>query len=382
MRAGAGRGYSPGMPEVGANPFRPGRGVLPPLITGRERELEMAEERLASLAGGKSPTLDLLFYGPRGNGKTTLRLEVERRAQERRLRVERFPAAALTDHARLVRQLQERAGVLGGRVTGVQVASVGLTETPPAPTEDIDRLFASWMGADGARPTVITLDEVQALDPDTAWQFFEAIQNAKPGPAPFLVLAAGTPDAPRRLREAATFNERGFVNCRVGRLDRSATRAALRDPARAAGKPFTEDAAGFLAEQSQDYPFFIQLLGSAAWEAAGVGASEISLQDARTGASECAGHIEDFYEGRYREAEARRVEPVLAPLASLLSEHGGTLTDSQLKPLLRHFGGQPEIPFDDLSLRDELSDIGLLWSVRNGVWEMGIPSFADYLLRR
>ena len=382
MRQGAGRGYPPGMPEVGANPFRPGRGVLPPLITGRERELEMAEERLATLAGGESPTLDLLFYGPRGNGKTTLRLEVERRARERRLRVERFPAAALTDHARLVRQLQERAGVLGGRVTGVQVASVGLTETPPAPTEDIDRLFASWVGADGARPTVITLDEVQALDPDTAWQFFEAIQDAKPGPAPFLVLAAGTPDAPRRLREAATFNERGFVNCRIGRLDRSATLAALREPARASGKPFTEDAAGFLAEQSQDYPFFIQLLGNAAWEAASEGASEISPRDARTGAAECAGHIEDFYEGRYQEARARGVAAALRPLARRFAEQEGRLTESQLETLLRRLGDEPTVSMGGLALEQELTDLGVVWSVRTGVWEMGIPSFADYLLRR
>ena len=53
-----------------------------------------------------------------------------------------------------------------------------------------------------------------------------------------------------------------------------------------------------------------------------------------------------------------------------------------MKPLLRHFGAEPEIPFDDLSLRDELSDLGVLWPVRPGAWEMGIPGFADYLLRR
>ena len=370
------------MPEVGANPFRPGRGVLPPLLAGRERELEMAEERLAALAGGKSPTLDLLFYGPRGNGKTTLRLEVERRARERGLRVERFPVEALADRSRLVRRLQERAGVLGGRLTGVQVASVGVTEAPPAPTEDIDHLFASWIGADGARPTLITLDEVQALDPDAARPFFEAIQEAKPGPAPFLVLAAGTPDASRRIRQAGTFNERGFKKRRVGRLDRSATLAALREPAQAEGRPLTEDAAAFLAEQSQDYPFFIQLLGSAAWEAAGVGASEVSLRDAKAGAAVCAEDIEDFYADRYEEAEFRRVEAALKPLARLFAEHGGRVSRDAFTEFLRRVSDGDSIPLDDLELRRELTDLGVVWSVRDGVWEMGIPSFADYLLRR
>ena len=370
------------MPKIGANPFQPGRGVLPPLIAGRERELELAEEYLAVLDRGESPPDDLLFYGPRGNGKTTLRLEVERRARNRHLRVERFPVAAFTDRSRLVRQLQEQAGVLGGQVTSVQIAGSGMTGTPRAPIEDIDRLFALWVGAGGARPMVITLDEVQALDPDTARPFFEAVQEAKTRAAPFLVIAAGTPDAPRRIRQAGTFNERGFKRRRVGRLDRPATLAALREPARASGRPFTEDAAGFLAEQSQDYPYFVQLLGRAAWKAAAEGAFEISLREAQQGAATCAEDIEEFYEGRYREAEARRVEPALAPLASLVSEHGGEITDSQLKPLLRQFGAEPEIPFDDLSLRGELSDLGVLWPVRPGVWEMGIPSFADYLIRR
>ena len=370
------------MPEVGLNPFQPGRGVLPPLIAGRERELEMAEERLAVLARGKSPTLDLLFYGPRGNGKTTLRLEVERRARKRGLRVERFPVEALADRSRLVRRLQERAGVPGGRLTGVQVASVGLTEAPPAPTEDIDHLFASWIGADGARPTLITLDEVQALDPDAARPFFEAIQEAKPGPAPFLVLAAGTPDASRRIRQAGTFNERGFKKRRVGRLDRSATLAALREPAHAAGRPFTEDAAGLLAEQSQDYPFFIQLLGSAAWEAAAEGASEVSLRDAKTGAAACAEDIEDFYADRYEEAEFRRVEAALKPLALLFAEQGGRVSRDAFTAILRRVSDGDSIPLDDLELRRELTDLGVVWSERPGFWEMGIPSFADYLLRR
>ena len=371
------------MPEVGANPFRPGRGVLPPLLAGRERELEMAKERLDTLARGESPTEDLLFYGPRGNGKTTLRFDIERRARERHLRVERFPVEALADRSRLVRRLQERAGVLGGRVTGVQVASVGVTETPPAPTEDIEHLFASWMGAGGAQPTLITLDEVQALDPGAARPFFEAIQEAKSGPAPFLVLAAGTPDVRRRLREAATLNERGFEPVPVGRLERSDTNAALAEPARAAGRPIDPDALALLAEASQDYPYFVQRIGHAAWKAAARdGAEGISPAAAEQGIAESAARIERFYEDRYQEARTRRVAPALKPLARLFAESEGRVTESRLESLLRTVVGEGAVPFEEMALEQELSDLGVVWSVHPGIWEMGIPSFADYLLRR
>ena len=371
------------MPEVGRNPFQPGRGVLPPLIAGRERELEAAEERLAALARGESPPEDLLFYGPRGNGKTTLRIEVEHRARDRHLRVERFPVDALTDRSRLVRHLQERAGVLGTQVTSVPIARSGVAGTPPAPTEDIEQLFAAWVGAAGARPTLITLDEAQALEPGAARPFFEAIQERKSGPAPFLVLAAGTPDAPRRLREAATFNERGFEPVPVGRLERSDTTAALAEPARATGRPIAPDALALLAEESQDYPYFVQRLGHAAWRAAArAGTGGISLAAAGRGIAESGARIERFYEGRYREARARRVAPALKPLARLFSENDGRVTEGQLEWLLRTIVGEDTVPFDDQALEQELSDLGVVWSVRAGAWEMGIPSFADYLLRR
>ena len=215
------------------------------------------------------PAQDLLLYGPRGNGKTTLLLELERRARERGFRVETLPVTALTEKGTLVRLLQERAGALEMQITSVQTAGTGGTAVPRPPTEDLDALLSQWVGGDiSLSPLVIVLDEVQALVPERARWFFEAVQRAKSKPAPFLVLAAGTPDAPRRLRQAGTFNERDFRRCRIGRLDRAATMAAVSEPARAAGRPIAEAAAALVAEESQDYPYFVQLLGSAAWEAA------------------------------------------------------------------------------------------------------------------
>ena len=40
------------------------------------------------------------------------------------------------------------------------------------------------------------------------------------------------------------------------------------------------------------------------------------------------------------------------------------------------------VPFDPSSLLVTLRDLGVVWETASGVWEMGIPSFADYILRR
>ena len=106
------------------------------------------------------------------------------------------------------------------------------------------------------------------MDPEAGRAFFEAVQNAGSDALPYMVIAAGTPDAPRKIRRAGTFAERAFEKLPIGRLDAAATTAALTKPAEAAGRPMDDDARARLGRASQDYPYFVQLLGSAAWDTA------------------------------------------------------------------------------------------------------------------
>ena len=348
------------------NPYQPGRGVAPPVLAGRESPLAAAEKRLDLLAAGRMPAQDLLFFGPRGNGKTALLIEIERRARARGLRVEELPADALTTEEKLVRHLQERAGFLGPQITGAQNGAQ-----------------VAGIGVSAAGPPVFVMDEVHALAPEAARPFFDAVQSAKREPHPFLVVAAGTPDAPRRVREAATYNERGFRQLPVGRLERRDTIIALAEPARRSEHPMSGKAAALLAEESQDYPYFIQLLGNAAWDAAAAaGAAGIGLDGARRGVAACGPEIERFYAGRYDEARQRRCLPALAPLGALFAKHGGRLDDPVLDAGLVEIAAPDSFPMDEAALLNTLRDLGVVWEASPGVWEMGIPSFADFVLRR
>ena len=368
------------MLTVARSPFQPGRGVLPPLLAGRERELAIAERLLGDLAGGRSSSEDLLFYGPRGNGKTTLLLEVRRRARERGMRAEAL-LDGFTEVGLLVRILRERVGRAPGPVSGSHDAGFAATGTPAGPTEDLRRLLVSWTAADPARPLVVVLDEIHEMAPEVGRPFFNAVRWAKSRAAPFLVLAAGTPDAPRNLLGAGVSDGGGFRFLPVGRLAPADTVAALTVPTKESGRPMTADAAALLAAESRDYPYFVQLLGRAAWKAAGTD-SRISLRAAQEGAAELREEIEEFFYDRYQEAEEHRIEEALKPLALLFDEHDGHLTEARFEAFLHRFADSDEVPFDAPSLREKLCDLGVVWAERPGVWEMGIPSFADYLLRR
>ena len=372
------------MAQMGGNgnPFRPGAGRMPPLLAGRDAEIVLAEGRLRELAGGTPPSRGILFYGPRGNGKTVLVGRIAERGRKLGLRVEDLPAEVLSDHDRLVAELQERAGLVGARLTGVQVGPIGATSQPAAPTRNVSRLFAAWVQAEPS-PLVVLLDEVHTIAPEVGRAFFGATHLAGRNSLPFLLVAAGTPDAPRRLREAATFTERDLERAPIGRLEARATMAALGTPAAAAGRPMHSEALSLLARESHDYPYFIQLLGSGAWDAsAALRTGVVTKEAAWEGIRRARPYIERFYGERFHEARSHGAHRALFPLASLLADRGGALTDSELETHLERAAMERAFSGTWVELLQTLQDMGILWETSTGRWEMGIPSFAQHVLER
>ena len=354
------------------NPFRAGAGVRPPVLAGRDAELSAASNRLDALRAGDPPSRGLLFFGPRGNGKTTLLFRIADDARRLGMRAEDLPAAAFASPRSLVRELQEKAGLTGARLRGAQAAGFGVAAEPGSLSEEVQGLLLAWVER-AKSPLVVLLDEAHTVEPEAGRVFFNAVQVVGARALGFLLLAAGTPDAPRRLRKAGTFTERAFERIPVGRLERAATERALAEPARDSGLPLRGEAAAFLAAESQDYPYFIQLLGSAAWKAA-AGGHEITVEAARKGASAVRPEIERFYAERFDEACERKVELTLVPLARFFAERGGQIRELDFRRFLR------SLPGDGGGRLDTLTDLGILWRGTAGGWEMGIPSFADYLL--
>ena len=364
------------------NPFRPGAGQMPPYLAGREAELALADTGLRQLAGGTAPAQGILFYGPRGNGKTVLLEHIAARARDLGLRAEDLPPAALRDEGQLIRSLRQRARLTGGRLTGVQSGPLGATAERAEPSTDASDLFEAWIQADSA-PLVVIVDEVHTVAPEVGRDFLDAVQNASSAGLPFFLIAAGTPDAPRKIRHAGTFAERAFERLPIGRLDRAAAAQALVKPAEADGRTIAGNALELLVGESQAYPFFIQLLGSAAWEAAaGAGESIINLQAAEKAVAAVRIKVERFYMDRFDEARERRVVHALKPLAELAIRRGGQLADEEFEALLEEIAERESVPLDPSSLLITLRDLGVVWEVAPDVWEMGIPSFADHILRR
>ena len=90
--------------------------------------------------------------------------------------------------------------------------------------------------------------------------------------------------------------------------------------------------------------------------------------------------MERFYAERLREAEERGVRRPLHPLAILFRERGRRVGDAELETVLERVAARGAV--DWIALRTSLLDLGVLWEAAPGIWEMGIPSFGDHVIRR
>ncbi len=366
---------------LGGNPFRPGTGSPPPRLAGRDRELDFARRLLSQLASGDTPSQGMLVLGPRGNGKTAILGRIARMAEEVDLRAERFPVDVLRRRDLLTAELQEYAGLGGRQITGVSVGPIGASTQPAVPSGNLSRLLASWVTVTAA-PLVILLDEAQRIETGTGGAFFEAVQHATMDRLPFLLVTSGTPDVARVLRRCGTFLERAFVRFRIGRLSKEAAREALEVPARESGRPMAAGVASLLADEAQRYPYFLQLLGSAAWDqAAARGHSGIGLADARNGLEAAKPALASFYGDRFAEAWERGVHRALLPLAGAVRGKR-TLSDHELDDVIETIRRDGLTESGAGRLTAVLQDLGVLWETSPGRWELGIPSFGRYVRER
>ena len=366
--------------------FTPGTGATPPALTGREHEQAVLTRCQTDLLGGSSPPHDVVLTGPRGTGKTVLLNWFERACHDHepdvdvvKLTPDDIPTRdalieVLAPPSRIAKLLPRKLGV----------AAVGSVEWA-APSGSMRNLRAELTVRCRRKPLTVLLDEAHTLDLEVGRVLLNASQQVR-ADAPFLLVLAGTPGLAAHLgaMNASFWSRLGEGRLGIGLLSDTAARAALVEPLAAHGEGIDADVLTTVVEDSQRYPYFIQLWGEALWQQRLVtGATRLNAAHAAEARSHVAARVIDYYEDRYLELDQSGWLAVAERVASRFQSLP-TLTYEELKAAVAAGLAANADPGQVHAALNALQRLGFVWRPPGQLppvrYEPGIPSLMEHVL--
>ena len=293
-----------------ANPYRPGAGMPPPALIGRDDLIEGFEFTLRR-ALDRRPGKSYMTVGLRGVGKTVLLnrfvgigtelgmqvgfIEAPESGDLRSLLSIRLRKILLELDARPVRDAARRLvtralSVLksftlhlpGGVSFSLEVDPLAGHADSGQLAEDLtDVMVAVGEAASGCESgMVLAVDEVQYLSKEELAALVTAIHRTTQLDLPIVLVGAGLPQLPGLVGEAKSYAERLFEFPAVGSLSGRDAAEAIMLPAEELGVEFEPAGLDRIVEESRGYPYFLQEWGFHVWN--GSPASPITDEDVRS----------------------------------------------------------------------------------------------------
>ena len=368
--------------ESPANPFVPGWGQLPPYLAGRSAEQGALKDLLAYVRAGRGAPRDAVLSGPRGNGKTVLL-----RWFQKEIEAANFPVDVVlltpdefSSVDRLATALAPPRGFASLRLRSF-APSLGIGKRGRKLGAAPRSLAALLTVRCQRRPLVLLLDEAHTLDRGVGRALLNASQKVS-AEAPFLLVMAGTPGLHAHLNTmSVTFWSRA-AKLGIGPLEEADAAAALTHPFAelSPGVDFTESALRKVVEESQGYPYFLQLWGAALWKAAR-SRGALCIDEAMVADAKGAFRRERiaYYEDWREELERQNLLQLATRVADVF--HGRqTLRGHELNAAIQAATGD-ESGDQTLDRRDCLATVGYVWKPPDApdLWQPGIPSLMDYI---
>ncbi|MGH9222417.1 MAG: ATP-binding protein [Acidimicrobiales bacterium] len=383
------------------NPFTPGAGSRPPLLVGRDAQLEAMSVAVQRMGLGRFER-SIILTGLRGVGKTVLLNEFGRTAQQHRWIHEHVEAtedsrvagavAALSRRVLLELSLRERVkdrakSALGALRAFVKVhvaAGDGGTLTidfEPRPgvadSGDLDGDLGGVFREVGetAREAgigvLLTIDEIQYLGQSELGALIVGLHRISQLGLPLLVAGAGLPSVPGLAGEARSYAERLLAFVEVGSLDEDDARRALTGPVEQEASRWDAAAVDRVIRDTEGYPYFLQEFGKQAWNLAA--GPTITLADVEASALVA---LDDLDHGFFRARIDRTTDGERDYLRAMAGLGGpGPYRSGDVSAAMNKRTTQTG------PIRDSLIKRGLCYAPRHGLITFTVPMFDKFIRR-
>jgi len=379
------------------NPFRPGNGIMPPYLAGREDEIFWFEN---SLESALSLPQNLVISGIRGTGKTVLLRKFEDICSQKRW---------LFARREFNNKLNQEGEFLNALLTDIitKTKGISLAKRLKKPVigfregykEDIEGDFISiliqkYKGPLGDRLEAILTDVYEAIIKAEynglvfLYDEFHFIEDSKiPNNFPlsllletfshvqqeglrYYLVLSGLPQLFPNLVKAKTYAERMFSVKSLRNLPKESSREAIVLPLKKSNITFTDELINTIIEETQGYPYFLQFYPYYFIQ---------NILKKRIGSKEFNEMYplllkeldESFFSGRFTRASENE-QRILLEMAELGSE----IKFSELR-------GKTEIGKNYLNqILINLIKKGLIYRVGRGKYRFTLPLFEKFLIRK
>lgn len=382
------------------NPFRPGAGVDPPYLAGRERELDVFDVVLRSTRNGNIK--NILLYGLRGVGKTVLLGKFASMCRDKKFlpvtkytygRGDSDPAMFTSGLKRVLRSAIEsssRVEAAKGRlrsagqylkpsavgVSGfVYEPSYGGDTTEPMSDHLVDYFTKNWkiiteLGYEGA---VLLLDEFHAVnDVNGKWytlgDFLAAINEVQRQGCRYPVVLSGLPFLTKNVKKGRSYTERMFKLVKVSSLAEFDAKKALLQPLDGINCKFSPALLNAVIEDTGRYPYFIQFFACEILQR--IDKDNISLRDYKSVRTKILHSLyDDFFDQR---------------MADLIPGEKNTLdcmamipdADMRFSSIMKAAGASKGTVSTHLK---RLEEKGVVYRSDHGLYEFALPLLRPYL---
>lgn len=380
------------------NPYRPGAGMSPAYLAGRDNTINEAQNILQAINYGYSAR-SVVYYGLRGVGKTVLLNYIENLADEMDLPSEYMEIAERDrsfqyQMALHIYKLINRLSLLKNIESHIKKAlsilkaftikygcddisievnpANGISDTGNL-ANDMTELFLALgvIAQKQNKGVVLFIDEIQYIKDDEFEALMEAIHRTNQKNYPIVIFSAGLPKIAKIAGDVKSYAERLFDFIEIDSLNNEEAKLALIEPAKRFQINYTDEAVNKIIEITQGYPYFLQEYGKWVWECK----KEESIIDIKI-VNKAYDKFEQsldkaFFKVRHDRATAREIEFMTAMVAC-------EKLPCSTKEIANIMG---ELIQAISPLRAQLIHKGFIYAAKRGEIDFTVPQFDKYLKR-
>lgn len=379
------------------NPYRPGAGLMPTYLAGRDEDIRNVNQMLEALKLN-IPVQSVIFSGLRGVGKTVLINRLQEIAEEkgifcRHIEIESSNdfvsqiAACSQAFLRKVSAKEKFKHLIQKPLDAIKSLAVSFDPnentfsfslqerelyTSNSLTQSLTEVFVT-IGETAYKteiPICFFVDEIQYVKQNELGSLIAALHRVNQLGYPIMMIGAGLPKIYKMLSEEKSYSERLFLYKEIGSLSKEQSVQAILEPVKKFGISYTEQAMDEIIRITKGYPFFLQQMCQIVYK--NTDEQVISDVDVKSNVDNFFKLLDTgFFKSRYERCAERDKKFVFAMVQC------GDLpcTISNVAKNLKKSVGSIS------TTRAQLISKGIIYSVRYKELDFTVPEFSGFIQR-